>query len=221
MRRSTHDTTGAVRRTSMFPAMAETICARYTGGMSERFAELIWTLGARLPGHDYRVFSTGFVEATHPRTGALKRFSLIDCPDWVNVLALTDDERLVLVRQFRPGTNRVCLEIPGGMIDPGEDPCAAAARELVEETGYVGRSVELIGKVAPNPALQNNALYTVLIRGAVLAQPPTPDDGEVLAIETASLAECQRQIVSGEIDHALVVVAFAHLALRAGELRVP
>jgi 8-oxo-dGTP pyrophosphatase MutT (NUDIX family) len=182
-------------------------------------SHLIWKLGARLPGHDYRIFTTSFVEATNPRTGVPRRFSLIASPDWVNVIALTADDRVVLVRQFRPGTNRVCLEIPGGMIDPGEDPCAAATRELAEETGYTGGVVELIGKVAPNPAIQNNTLYTVLVRGVAQTQAPTPDDGEAIDVETASLADCQRKMLSGEIDHALVVVAFAHLALRTGELR--
>jgi len=179
---------------------------------------LAWKLGARLPGHDYRIFTTGFVEATHPRTGAVKRFSLIDCVDWVNVIALTDTGRVVLLRQFRPGTNQICLEIPGGMMEPGEDPLAAAARELAEETGYTGGSLQVLGRVAPNPAIQNNALYTVLARGVTLTQAPAPDDGEVLSVETASLADCQRRILAGEIDHALVVVAFAHLALRVCDL---
>src|SRR5262245_58252360 len=118
--------------------MAESIFSRYTAHMTSSLPSLRWTLGARLPGHDYRIFTTGFVEATHPRTGARKQFSLIACPDWVNVLALTTDGQVVLLRQYRPGIDRVCLEIPGGMIEPGEDPIAAGVRELAEETGYTG-----------------------------------------------------------------------------------
>jgi 8-oxo-dGTP pyrophosphatase MutT (NUDIX family) len=179
--------------------------------------ELVWKLGARSPGHDYRIFSTGFVEAIHPRTGVAKRFSLIHCADWVNVLALTEDDRFVLLRQFRIGTARVGLEIPGGLIDPGEDPIAAGARELAEETGYTGGTYELIGTVAPNPALQGNTLYTVLARGVRLTQAPDPDDGEVLAVETATRDACRRYLRDGAIEHALVQVAFGHLAFR-GEL---
>jgi 8-oxo-dGTP pyrophosphatase MutT (NUDIX family) len=179
---------------------------------------LRWRLGARTPGHDYRIFKTAFVDAEHPRGGPAKRFSLIECVDWVNVVAVTTDDRVVLLRQFRPGIDAVCLEIPGGMIDPGEDPVAAAARELAEETGYTGGDWQYLGKVAPNPAIQNNYLHSVLARGVALTRAPAPDDGEVLAVETATFAEVRRALVEGRIDHALVVVAFAHLAFRTCEL---
>ena len=183
--------------------------------------DLVWKLGARVPGHDYRIFTTAFVDGTNPQTGATKRFSLIDSVDWVNVIALTADDRVVLLRQFRAGAAQVCLEIPGGMIEPGEDPIPAGARELAEETGYTGGNWELIGRVRPNPAIQNNTLFTVLARGVARTQPATPDAGEVLAVETATLAECQQRLLSGEIDHALVVVAFAHLALQRCDLAAP
>src|SRR5690348_13288790 len=74
--------------------------------------DLRWRLGARLPGHDYRVFKTGFVEATHPRVDHTKQFSLIEAVDWVNVLALTKANEVVLLKQYRPGIDQVCLEIP-------------------------------------------------------------------------------------------------------------
>src|ERR1051325_5854060 len=127
MNGSTHDTDAQARLTSTMIDVAESISLRYTALMPDAPDNLIWKLGARMPGHDYRIFTTGFVEATHPRTGARKQFSLIDCADWINVIALTRDGQVVLIRQFRPGTNQVYLEIPGGMIEPGEDPCAAAA----------------------------------------------------------------------------------------------
>jgi len=142
--------------------------------------DLVWKLGARVPGHDYRIFTTAFVDGTNPQTGATKRFSLIDSVDWVNVIALTADDR-----------------------------------------GYTGGNWELIGRVRPNPAIQNNTLFTVLARGVARTQPATPDAGEVLAVETATLAECRRRLLAGDIDHALVVVAFAHLALRQHELAAP
>ena len=176
--------------------------------------DLAWRLAARIPGRDYKVFKTAFADGTNPQTGAITRFSLIEAGDWVNVIALTTDEQVVMLRQYRPGIDRVCLEIPGGMIDPGEDPLAAGLRELAEETGYAGGHAQLIGKVAPNPAIQNNALHTVLVTGVTLTRPPHPDPGEVLAVHTAPLAEVLGQIRDGEIEHALVVVAFAHYMLR-------
>jgi 8-oxo-dGTP pyrophosphatase MutT (NUDIX family) len=183
--------------------------------------DLKWRLGARMPQQDYVVFRTAFVEGEHPRTGQKKRFSLIDADDWVNVIALTRDERVVLVRQFRVGTAEVSLEIPGGIIDPGEEPLAAGARELREETGYSGGAWRIAGRVRPNPALQQNWLWTLLADGVELTHTPDPGPGEVLTVHTASLDEIQQKLLAGEVTHALVVTAFAQLAFRTGPLRVP
>ncbi len=183
--------------------------------------DLAWQLGARHPGHDYKIFTTHFVEASHPASGVAKRFSLIEAVDWVNVIALTRDDHVVLIRQYRPGIDRVCIEIPGGMVDPGEDAQTGAARELAEETGYTAPTWRLLGTVAPNPAIQNNHLHTFLALDAEPTSAPKPDGGEILALETQPLAAVQAMLRSGRIDHALVVTAFAHLALELGALRRP
>ena len=182
---------------------------------------LAWKLGARVPAHDYKIFKTAFVEGTHPVDGHTRTLSIVECPDWVNVIALTRDDHVVLLRQFRFGTEQICLEIPGGMVDPGEAPLAAAKRELAEETGYTATEWRLLGNSAPNPAFQTNTLHSYLALDAAPTVAPKPDGGEVLEVETQPLGRVQELIRRGAIDHALVLVAFAHLAVEVGELHRP
>jgi ADP-ribose pyrophosphatase len=182
---------------------------------------LSWEVVAREDGHDYVIFRTRFHRSRHPTTGAERRFTVLELPDWVNVIALTPDDRVVLIRQYRHGTGRVTLEIPGGMVDAGEDDAAAAARELREETGYVASRWVRLGVTEPNPAIQPNRLWTWLALDAAVAADVALDPGEVIDVETAPLADVGAMLRDGRIGHALVVAAFAHLMLAAGGLRRP
>jgi len=105
----------------------------------------------------YRILSVRSAVRTHPRTQEDHEFFILDCPDWVNIIATTPDNKLVMVEQYRHGTDTVDLEIPGGVMDP-EDRSAVetGVRELREETGYEGHNARVIGEIAPNPAIQSN-----------------------------------------------------------------
>lgn len=154
-----------------------------------------------------RIFDLHSVRYRHPRRETERDFVVIEAPDWVNVIALTPDDLLVLVRQFRFGTNDFSLEIPGGMIDAGEEPVAAGVRELAEETGYVGASARLLGSVHPNPAMQRNRCHFVFVEGAVRTVALDWDADEEIEVTTRPVEEVLALAQSGGITHSLVLNA--------------
>lgn len=160
-----------------------------------------------------RIFTLRQMRTRSPRGSDSADFVYIDSTDWVNVIALTPDDQVVLIEQYRHGTREVTLEIPGGMVDAGEDPAEACRRELLEETGYAGDAVELIGAVSPNPAIQNNRCFTGLVRGAARVAEPDLDAFEDIVVRSAPLDEVGDLIRRDAIHHALVVAAFYHLEL--------
>ena len=139
--------------------------------------------------------------------GPAHEFLVLDCPDWVNVIPITPQGEVILIRQWRQGIAASSLEIPGGMVDPGETPAQAAARELCEETGYEPGRLEELGWVHPNPALFNNRCHSFLARDAIRVAEPRLEETEQIEVVKRPLAELARQVRDGGITHALVLAA--------------
>lgn len=165
----------------------------------------------------YKVFHVRKARRRSPRTGAEIGFFLIDTPDWVNVLPITEDGQVVLVRQFRHGPQRVTLEIPGGLIDAHEtDPAAAAARELREETGYAAARIEPLGVMNPNPSMMSNRCFAFLATGCRRVGELAMDPGEDIEVVTIPLAELDARIRAGDIEHAIVLATISFFRARSG-----
>ena len=155
-----------------------------------------------------RIFTLKKEGYRSPRTGKDHDFFLLDSADWVNIIPLTADGRVILVKQYRLGTKDFSLEIPGGMLNEGDDPAGAAARELLEETGCAGEEPILLGVVHPNPAMQTNRCYTFLINNVAFRTAPQQDSTEDIEVQSVPLADIPRLIHEGKITHALVIAAF-------------
>lgn len=156
---------------------------------------------------DCSVFRVRRMLSLSPRTGSVHPFYGIDADDWVNVVPVTADGHVVMVRQFRHGSRELTLEIPGGIVDPGETPAEAARRELVEETGYGDGDMVPIGVLNPNPALFGNRLHSFWARDVVRVGEIHNDGREETAVELVALGELPERLRAGDISHALVVAA--------------
>lgn len=165
---------------------------------------------------DFRIFSIRTDLKISPRTGKEHDFFVLDSTNWVNVIGVTPKNELVMIEQFRHGSNTVELEIPGGIIDAADaDAVAAGVRELREETGYEGARPQLIGKIFPNPAIMSNTCFTVLVENCELKHAVKFDSGEDIITRLVPISEIHGLISTGKISHSLVVVALYHFELRA------
>ena len=166
---------------------------------------LIWREVARELMARYRVFSVERSRAISPFDGSERDFYRIQSSSWTQIVPITKDQQVVLVRQYRHGAERLTLEIPGGLVADGEDPGEAAMRECLEETGYRAHKAVPLGVTSPNPALFANRLYGYFatdVEPEGVIKNDSIEQTEVLLVPVCDIAG---MILSGEIDHALVV----------------
>ncbi|MBS1153864.1 MAG: ADP-ribose pyrophosphatase [Myxococcaceae bacterium] len=173
-----------------------------------------WTKLSEQPPVDLHIFKLRQLQAADPRDGTPHPRVLLDCPDWVNVIPVTKGAQIVMIRQFRFGIWSVTLELPGGMVDPGEDPATAVARELEEETGYRPGKLVSLGWCHPNPAIMNNRLHSFLALDCEQVHGGAPDAAEDIAIELYPRAKVEQFLRDGTISHSAVITAFSFEQLR-------
>ncbi len=151
--------------------------------------------------------------SSHPHRGQ-RDFYILEAPNWVNIIPLTERNEVVMVRQFRHGIESFTLEIPGGMVDPDDPhPMEAARREMIEESGYDCEHLAELGRVHPNPAIQPNYCYTYLARGVHRVAKPPSAGAEETQVTLVPLRDIPKLIATEKITHALVIAAFSFFHL--------
>lgn len=140
-------------------------------------------------------------------------FSILEAPDWINVIALTPEYEIVLVEQYRYGIEEPTLELPGGVCDPGESPLETSKRELLEETGFAGDEWISLGNVSSNPAMQTNYTHTYFAKNCVKTSEQLLDGNERINVHVMPLVEFLELVGRGKINHSLVVAAVAKFLL--------
>lgn len=138
---------------------------------------------------------------------------------WANVLAMTKDEKVVVIRQYRHGVQKVLCEFPGGVVEDGEDPMQGAKRELLEETGYVASKLIEVGRFYPNPALQANTLFFYLALDAEKVDVQKLDEAEDIEVDLVSMDELIAMAKRGEFPHGLQVAGLFHVLAYLDRIR--
>ncbi|PTQ93182.1 ADP-ribose pyrophosphatase YjhB (NUDIX family) [Mucilaginibacter yixingensis] len=148
----------------------------------------------------------------------VKDYYVLEYPNWVNAVAVTEEGKVLMVRQYRHAAGIVSLEIPGGVIDDGEAPEVAMRRELLEETGYQFDDIELISVVYANPSTANNHTYCYLARNGKKVQEQELDPTEDIQVEEYTLAEIKQLLAENKIAQALHCTGLFYALWKLGEI---
>lgn len=144
-------------------------------------------------------------------------YYVLEYSNWVNAVAITEDNKVLMVHQYRHGAGIVSLEIPGGVIDPGESPEFAIRRELLEETGYQFDDFVLLSMVYANPSTANNKTYCYLAKGGKKVQDQHLDAQEEIIVETFTIEQVKQLLAENKIAQALHCTGLFYALLKLGE----
>lgn len=170
---------------------------------------LLWKRSRSETGLDLKIFNVRYDVVENPRNGRQSQATILETPDWVDMVPVTPEGKVVMVDQFRFGVAAVTTEIPAGIIEVGETPLDSAKRELLEETGYTSTDWVDLGWVEPNSAFQDNHCHQWLARDARLTHKPDLDDGEMITVRVLSLNEVRQEISAGRIRNSLALLALS------------
>lgn len=172
-----------------------------------------WTIEDEDSVFSCRIFDVLRIRAKNHKGDRIHNFFVMDNPEWVNIVAITEDHHVILVKQYRMGVRDFTLEVPGGLVERWEDPHLAALRELQEETGYSGSHIEKLGLIQPNPATHNNYCHSYFANGVNLVSAQELDENEEIEIIPVPLRKIPELIQKGIIHHSLVLNAFFYYQL--------
>ncbi len=169
-----------------------------------------WEVLQRQPAMDFGLFRIWEKQALSPRTGRTNKVLSIEFPDWVLIVAVTRKKEIVMIRQYRHGTEEICLELPGGLVDARDhSPAKAAQRELLEETGFKGGRVLKLGECFPQPAILSNQCFFYLATDVEKISESALDAGEDIEIVMVPSEQALEMIASGAITNGMVQLAIA------------
>jgi ADP-ribose pyrophosphatase len=148
----------------------------------------------------------------------IEEYFVVELPTTACAVSITEDGKVLMVKQYRHPVDEVLLELPGGFIDKNELPEAAMARELMEETGYRFSSIEQVGKIAANPGVLDNFTCLFLARGGKKTGEQNLDHNEDIEVVTISLAELKKLFLENEIVQSLHANCIFYALKRMGEI---
>ncbi|HOV92657.1 MAG TPA: NUDIX hydrolase [Candidatus Kapabacteria bacterium] len=166
---------------------------------------------------DYKIFKAMQVRRRHPVWNKESEFVILNSPNWVNIIPVTKNNEILLIEQYRQGTDSITLEIPGGLIENGEQPIDAAKRECIEETGYASsEDLILTGVSFPNPAFLTNQCFSYAWMDVENIYEQHFDIDEDICVIPTPIPEVKKLIIDGQINHSVILTAFFYFFLKFG-----